>query len=228
MQLTVRGLSKVYGPNRGLFPCSFDVKVGELVAIVGHNGAGKSTLLKILSNWIQPDSGEILVNGLNLKNRQAVVKTIGFVPEVPNLFDFFSVEYNLNFFARLFGSPLSRVDEILTEFNLISFKKTKVRTLSKGLRQRVNIGRSLIANPPFLLFDEPTSGLDIDMTSEVYRMMIQMHKAGKTILFTTHRPEEIKDLATRILVIQKGVLIFDGTPADYFQTSFYKNSAPHL
>jgi len=208
MQLTVRGLSKVYGPDKGLFPVSFDVRAGELVAIVGHNGAGKSTLLKMLSNWIQPDSGEILVNGLNLKNRQTVVKTIGFVPEVPNLFDFFSVGYNLKFFARLFGSPLSRVDEILREFNLISFKKTKVRTLSKGLRQRVNIGRSLIANPPFLLFDEPTSGLDVDMT--------------------THRPEEIKDLATRILVFNKGVLIFDGTPADYFQTSFYKNSSPRL
>ncbi|MDZ4663094.1 MAG: ABC transporter ATP-binding protein [Pseudomonadota bacterium] len=228
MQLTVRGLSKVYGPDKGLFPVSFDVRAGELVAIVGHNGAGKSTLLKMLSNWIQPDSGEILVNGLNLKNRQTVVKTIGFVPEVPNLFDFFSVGYNLKFFARLFGSPLSRVDEILREFNLISFKKTKVRTLSKGLRQRVNIGRSLIANPPFLLFDEPTSGLDVDMTSEVYRMMLQMNKAGKTILFTTHRPEEIKDLATRILVFNKGVLIFDGTPADYFQTSFYKNSSPRL
>lgn len=228
MQLAVRSLSKVYGPNQGLFPVSFDVRVGEVVAIVGHNGAGKSTLLKMLSNWIQPDRGEILVNGLNLKNRQAVVKIIGFVPEVPNLFDFFSVEYNLKLFALLFRSPFSRVDEILKEFNLMSFKKTKVRTLSKGLRQRVNIGRSLIANPPFLLFDEPTSGLDVDMTSEVYQMMIQMHKVGKTILFTTHRPEEIKDLATRILAFSKGVLIFDGTPADYFQTSFYKNSSPRL
>lgn len=228
MSLAVRGLSKVYGPNKGLFPVSFHVNIGELVAIVGHNGAGKSTLLKMLSNWIQPDCGEILFNEINLKNRQAVVKTIGFVPEVPNLFDFFSVGYNLKFFALLFGSPLSRVDEILREFNLTSFKKTKVRTLSKGLKQRVNIGRALIANPPFLLFDEPTSGLDVDMTSEFYQMMIQMHKAGKTILFTTHRPEEIKDLATRILAFKKGVLIFDGTPTDYFQTTFYKNSSPQL
>ena len=228
MQLAVRSLSKIYGPDKGLFPVSFDVKVGEVVAIAGHNGAGKSTLLKMLSNWIQPDSGEIMVNGLNLKDRQAVVKIVGFVPEVPNLFEFFSVGYNLKLFALLFGSPLSRVDEILKEFNLLSFKKTKVRTLSKGLRQRVSIGRSLIANPLFLLLDEPTSGLDVDMTREVYRMMIQMHKVGKTILFTTHRPEEIKDLATRILAFNKGVLIFDGTPAAYFQTSFYKNSAPQL
>ncbi len=228
MQLTVRGLSKVYGPDRGLFPVSFDVMAGEVVAIVGHNGAGKSTLLKMISNWIQPDGGEIWVNGLNLINRQAVVKIVGFVPEVPNLFDFFSVGYNLKLFALLFGSPLSRVDEILKEFSLLPFKKTKVRTLSKGLKQRVNIGRSLIANPAFLLLDEPTSGLDVDMTSEVYRMMIQMHKAGKTIVFTTHQPEEIKDLATRILAFKKGVLIFDGTPSDYFQTSFYKSSSPQL
>jgi ABC-type multidrug transport system ATPase subunit len=228
MQLAVRSLSKVYAPHKGLFSISFDVRVGEVVAIVGHNGAGKSTLLKMLSNWIQPDHGEILIDGLNLKDRQAVVKKVGFVPEVPNLFDFFSVEYNFKLFALLFGSPVSRVDEILREFNLMSYKKTQVRALSKGLRQRVNIGRSLIANPPFLLFDEPTSGLDVDMTSEVYRMMIQMHRAGKTILFTTHRPEEIKDLATRILAINKGVLIFDGIPSDYFQTPHYRNSSPRL
>lgn len=228
MSLVVRSLSKVYGPDKGLFPVSFDVKIGEVVAIVGHNGAGKSTLLKMLANWIQPDSGEILVNGLNLKNRQAFVKILGFVPEVPNLFEFFSVGYNLKIFALLFGSPLSRVDEILKEFNLLAFKKMKVRTLSKGQRQRINIGRSLIANPAFLLLDEPTSGLDVDMTSEVYRMMIQMHKAGKTIIFTTHRPEEIKDLATRILAFKKGVLVFDGSPTDYFQTSFYKSLSPQL
>lgn len=228
MQLVVRGLSKVYGPDKGLFPVSFEVKVGEVVAIVGHNGAGKSTLLKMLANWIQPDSGEILVNGLNLKDRQAVVKILGFVPEAPNLFEFFSVGYNLKIFALLFRSPISRVNEILKEFNLSSFKKMKVRTLSKGQRQRVNIGRSLIANPAFLLLDEPTSGLDVDMTSEVYRMMIQMHKAGKTIIFTTHRPEEIKDLATRILAFKNGNLVFDGSPTDYFQTSFYKSSAPQL
>lgn len=228
MQLAVRDLSKIYGLDKGLFPVSFDVKVGEVVAIVGHNGAGKSTLLKMLANWIQPDGGNITINGLNLKNRQAVVKIMGFVPEVPNLFDFFSVDYNLKLFALLFGAPLSRVDQILKEFNLLSFKKFKVRALSKGLRQRVSIGRSLIANPAFLLLDEPTSGLDVDMTREVYRMMIQMHKVGKTILFTTHQPEEIKDLATRILAFNKGVLVFDGTPAEYFQTAFYKNSTPHL
>ncbi len=228
MQLAVRGLSKIYGLDKGLSPVSFDVKFGEVVAIVGHNGAGKSTLLKMLSSWIQPDRGEITVNGFNLKNKQAVVKTIGFVPEVPNLFDFFSVDYNLKLFAMLFGAPLSRVDQILKEFNLLAFKKFKVRTLSKGLRQRVSIGRSLIANPAFLLLDEPTSGLDVDMTREVYRMMIQMHKLGKTILFTTHQPDEIKDLATRILAFNKGVLIFDGSPAEYFQTAFYKNSSPRL
>lgn len=228
MQLAVRSLSKVYAPDKGLFPVSFDVKVGEVVAIVGHNGAGKSTLLKMLSNWIAPDSGEITVNGVDLIRRKTVVRLVGFVPEVPNLFEFFSVEYNLKLFALLFGAPLSRVDEILHEFNLLTFKKAQVRTLSKGLRQRVSIGRSLISNPAFLLLDEPTSGLDVDMTGEVYRMMIQMHKAGKTILFTTHRPEEIKDLATRILAFNKGHLKFDGTPGDYFQTPLYKNSSPAL
>jgi ABC-2 type transport system ATP-binding protein len=223
MHLAVRSLSKLFGQNKGLFPVSFDVNGGEIVAVVGHNGAGKSTLLKMLAGWIRPDAGQMTFNGTALQNKKILGNSIGFVPEVPNLFEVFSVEYNLKFFAVLFGTPFARVDEILKEFDLMAFKGSKVRTLSKGLRQRVNIGRSLIGNPECLLFDEPTSGLDVDTASEVYRLMNQMHKKGKTILFTTHRPEEVKNLATRILAIDKGNLIFDGSTEDYFQTLITKN-----
>jgi ABC-2 type transport system ATP-binding protein len=223
MHLEIRNLTKLYDQNRGLQPTSFEVVKGELIAIVGHNGAGKSTLMKMLANWIPPDSGQATIDGIDLKNRLAIVKKVGFVSEVPNLFDFFSVEYNLKLFADLFQIPLSRVDEILSEFDMISFRKNKVQALSKGLKQRVNIGRSLLANPPLLLFDEPTSGLDFEMTKEIYRMLIKMHEAGKTILFTSHRPEEIKSLATRIIVLHKGRLVFDGTPDEYFQSEVHGN-----
>ena len=105
MQIEIRGLTKLYDQKRGLLPTSFGVKHGELVAIVGHNGAGKSTLLKMLANWILPDSGHAMVDGIDLRNRMAVVEKVGFVPEVPNLFDFFTVEYNLKLFAFLFRTP---------------------------------------------------------------------------------------------------------------------------
>tara|TARA_R110001583_G_scaffold81648_1_gene217605 strand:+ start:91 stop:771 length:681 start_codon:yes stop_codon:yes gene_type:complete len=222
MQLEIRNLAKRYDQKRGLAATSFDVSKGELIAIVGHNGAGKSTLLKMLANWIVPDDGSVMIDGIDLKNRIAVVRKVGFIPEDPNLFDFFSVEYNLKLFAALSQAPFLRVADILSEFNLMPFRKSKVQSLSKGLKQRVNIGRALLADPPVLILDEPTSGLDFEMTREIYRLLNRMHDAGKTILFTSHRPEEIKNLATRILVLHEGSLIFDGLPDDYFQSEIHQ------
>ncbi len=223
IQLEIRNLTKLYDQKRGLLPTSFEVTKGELMAVVGHNGAGKSTLLKMLANWILPDSGQAMIDGIDLRNRTAVARKVGFVPEVPNLFDLFSVRYNLKLFAVLFQTPLLRVDEVLKEFNLIPFRKNKVQTLSKGLKQRVSIGRALLTNPPVLLFDEPTSGLDFEMTKEIYRLLNTMHDAGKTILFTSHRPEEIKSLATRIVILHEGGLVFDGSPQEYFESKIHEN-----
>lgn len=109
------------------------------------------------------------------------------------------------------------------EFDLIPFRKNKVQVLSKGLKQRVNIGRALLADPPVLLFDEPTSGLDFEMTRETHRLISTMHNAGKTILFTSHRPEEIKSLATRIIVLHEGRLVFDGSPQAYFESTIHES-----
>ncbi|HUW00659.1 MAG TPA: ABC transporter ATP-binding protein [Gallionella sp.] len=222
MQLEIRNLAKLYDQKRGLAPISFDVRKGELIAIVGHNGAGKSTLLKILANWILPDGGTVVIDGTDLGDRAAAVRKVGFIPEVPNLFDFFSVEYNLKLFAALSRTSLLRVEEILGEFDLLPFRKSRVQALSKGLKQRVNIGRALLADPPVLLLDEPTSGLDFEMTREIYRLMSAMHDAGKTIIFTSHRPEEIKNLATRIMVLHQGSLIFDGPPREYFNSEIHE------
>lgn len=222
MQLEIRNLAKLYEKNRGLAPTSFDVAKGELIAIVGHNGAGKSTLLKMLAGWILPDSGSVTIDGIDLRDRRVAVRKMGFIPEVPNLFDFFSVQYNLKLFAKLSQTPLQRVDFILNEFNLLPFRTSKVQALSKGLKQRVNIGRALLADPPLLILDEPTSGLDFEMTREIYKIMNTMHVAGKTIIFTSHRPEEIRNLVTRILVLHQGQLIFDGAPEEYFQSEIHK------
>lgn len=222
MQMKISALTKVYTETRGLQPLSIEVEGGELVAVIGHNGAGKSTLLKMLANWLVPDSGQVLVDGINLEERLAVVRKIGFVPETPNLFEFFSVEYNLTLFARLFQVPNTRIEEILKEFNLVPFRKSRIQELSKGLRQRVSIGRTLLADPPMLLFDEPTSGLDFEMTKEIYRMMKDFHGAGKTIMFTSHRPEEVKSLATRIIMLHQGAVVFDGAPETYFRSEMYE------
>jgi len=222
MQLDVRNLAKLYDKQRGLASTSFAFEKGELIAIVGHNGAGKSTLLKILGNWIVPDSGFVLLDGTDMKDRKTVVGKVGFIPEVSNLFDFFSVEYNLKLFASLTRAPMSRVETILAEFNLLPSRRSKVQSLSKGLKLRVNIGRALLADPPLLILDEPTSGLDFEMTREIYRLLTAMHAVGKTIIFTSHRPEEIKNLATRIMVLHESRLVFDGAPHEYFQSDIHE------
>jgi len=223
MQLEVHHLSKVYQHDRGLLATSFSVGQGELIAVVGHNGAGKSTLLKLLGGWLVPNGGWFRLDGIDPGNRRALVRKIGFVPETPNLFDFFSIEYNLLLFARLFGIPLARVEDTLKEFELLPFRRNKVQVLSKGMKQRVSIGRSLLADPSLLLFDEPTSGLDFGMTREIYLLLKKIHASGKTILFTSHRPEEIKSLATRIMVLHQGALVFDGTPTEYFASHVHQN-----
>lgn len=222
MQIDIRNIEKLYDKKRGLSPTSFEVFSGELIAIVGHNGAGKSTMLKILANWIVPDGGSGTIDGFDLKDRTAVVKKVGFIPEVPNLYDFFSVEYNLKLFAALTRTPRSRVEAILSELKLLPFRKSKVQALSKGLKQRVNIARALLADPQILILDEPTSGLDFEMTREIYRLLNSMHENGKTIIFTSHRPEEIKNLATRIIVMHQSKMVFDGSPQDYFQSEIHE------
>jgi len=222
MQIEIHNLTKVYNEKRGLLPANLEVEKGELIAVIGHNGAGKSTLLKMLASWLLPDNGQVLVDGINLRNRLAVVRKVGFVPETPNLFDFFSVEYNLKIFVRLFQVPFLRIEEIMKEFDLLPFRHNKIQVLSKGLRQRVSIGRALLADPPVLLFDEPTSGIDFEMTKEIYRMLKDFHISGKTIIFTSHRPEEIKTLATRVIVLHQGHLVFDGSPQKYFQSEIHE------
>lgn len=222
MHLDVHNLSKVYPLQRGLLPVHFSVSKGELVAVVGHNGAGKSTLLKLLANTLVPDCGQVTVGGIPLSRRTEIVRLIGYIPETPNLYDLFSVEYNLRLFSRLFGCPPGRIGDILTEFDLLSYRHSAIQNLSKGLKQRVNIGRSLLPDPPILLLDEPTSALDYDMTNEMYRLIGRLHEQGKTILFTSHRPEEVKSLATRIMVLHQGSLVFDGTSAEYFKSGFHE------
>lgn len=226
MHLEVTRLSKRYPGNRGLSPTSFTVRPGELVALVGPNGAGKSTLLKLLANWLVPDSGHVTIQGVELRDRLTMVRKVGFVPETPNLHEAFSVNYNWFLFARLFGVPASRVDDTLETLKLHPYRHSTVRTLSKGLKQRVNIGRSLIADPPVLLLDEPTAALDFEAMEDIHRLFHQVQARGTTILFSSHRPEEIKALATRILALHNGMLVFDGDPEAFFQSSCHRTVGP--
>jgi ABC-type multidrug transport system ATPase subunit len=216
MQIVASNLTKLYGENKGISGASFSIEKGERIAIIGHNGAGKSTLLKVLSGWLRPDSGFASVDGIDILHRQQLVKIVGFIPETTNLFEQFSVEYNLRLFAKLFQAPLSKVSGVLEEFDLGMYRDEAVLKLSKGLKQRVSIGRALLANPGVLLLDEPSAGLDPEMTKELYRLLKKINDSGKTIVFTSHRPDEIAALATRVMVLRQANLVFTGTASNPF------------
>lgn len=222
MQVEACGLTKVYPGGGGLHPLDLKIKRGEFVAIVGHNGAGKSTFLKILAGWIRPNQGKAWISGVSIQDRLAIARKVGFVPETPNLYEQFSVAYNLRLFARLFTVPETRIAEVLREFSLENVRNSKVQTLSKGMRQRVSLSRCLLADPEVLLFDEPTSGLDFETSKELYRRLERLHAAGKTILFTSHRPEEVQQHATRMVVLHSGSTAFDGPPRDYFSSKVHQ------
>jgi ABC-type multidrug transport system ATPase subunit len=215
-------LSKVYRGDRGLLPFDLAVERGECVAIVGHNGAGKSTFLKLLAGWMRPDHGEAFVGGRSITDRLAVTRKLVFVPETPNLYEAFTVEYNLALFARLFQIPAARVGRVLEEFDLVDRRRTKVQALSKGLRQRVALARGLLSAPEALLLDEPTSGLDFEATRDLYRRLEAVHRAGTTILFTSHRPEEVRLHATRLVVLHGGKTAFDGAPTQFFASAAHQ------
>jgi ABC-type multidrug transport system ATPase subunit len=225
MLIQVEGLSRLFKGNRGLRSVSFSINGPELVAVVGHNGAGKSTLLKLLAGWLIRDCGSVEVQGVSLDERRTLARRIGFVPETPNLFEPFTVEYNLRLFARLLGVPESRVADTLLEFQLQNYRSASVQSLSKGLKQRVSIGRALLADPQLLLFDEPTSGLDFEMTQEMCLLIRSFHAMGKTVLFSSHRQDEIRALAKRILVLCDGSLVFDGSTAEYFASTWQEKQS---
>lgn len=216
MLVEVVRLAKVYGNGQGLKPLTVSIEPGEFVAIVGHNGAGKSTFLKLLAHWLKPDAGDVFIGGVSFKDRLAAVRHLGFVPETPNLYEQFSVEYNLRLFARLLAVDDAKVTAMVQEFDLGKFRHSRVQALSKGLKQRVSLGRSLLSDPRVLLLDEPTSGLDYEMTKEFHRRLQSLNAAGKTVLFTSHRPEEVRSIARRLLVLHDGLAVFDGPPDAYF------------
>ncbi len=218
MPIAIHELCKVDEAGRGLLPTSLTIKESEFVAVIGHNGAGKSTLLKMLAGWIVPDSGRASVNGISLNERLRITREVGFVPESPNLFEQFSVEYNLKLFANLFHVQPFRVEEILREFNLQPFRGKSVQSLSKGIKQRVSLGRSLLWDPPVLLLDEPSSGLDFATVSELHERLKSFHRSGKTILFSSHRSEEVLHLATRLIVLFDGRVVYDGSAQGYLES----------
>jgi ABC-2 type transport system ATP-binding protein len=209
MSIEVNALSKSYGTQKALDNLTFSVQRGEIVGFLGPNGAGKSTLMKILTTYINADSGSAAVNGFDvLTQEQSVQKSVGYLPEHNPLYlDLYVKEY-LAFNADIHKVAKSRIQEVIDLTGLTPESHKKIGQLSKGYRQRVGLANALLHNPDVLILDEPTTGLDPNQLVEI-RQLIKNVGRDKTVFLSTHVMQEVEAICDRVIIIDKGVIVTD-------------------
>lgn len=212
MSITVEHLYKSYGKQLVLNDISFSIKSGEIVGFLGNNGAGKSTTMKIITGYLEADSGHVDVCGVDVaKNTLEAHRKIGYLPEHNPIYPDMYVREYLRFVACLYklGKEAdARVDEMIERTGLTREYKKKIGMLSKGYRQRVGLAQALIPNPEVLILDEPTTGLDPNQIDEV-RTLIKEVGREKTVLLSTHIMQEVSAICDRVIIINKGKIAVD-------------------
>ena len=214
--ITANRLTRRFGDRVVVDDVSFEVGRSEIVALLGPNGAGKTTILRMLGGLIAPTSGSVVVDGVQLTRATGATlrSRIGFLPEAPGLWDRLTVRENLAVYADLYKvNAADRIlDWLLDLFELTAHQAARAAELSKGMRQKVAIARTLLHDPHILLLDEPTSGLDPEIARAVRRLLDDRRGQGCTILVSTHNLDEAERLADRVAVVQRRLIAFD-TPA---------------
>ncbi len=216
--IEVRALDRYFGPIHAVRNISFSVRRGEVLGFLGPNGAGKSTTMKMITGFLEPSHGTVLVNGHNVVDHPLQVKAaIGYLPEGAPSYGEMTVRRFLNFIAEIrgFSGPekQTRVEHAIKQINLESVVDQTIDTLSKGFRRRVGLAQAILHDPGILIMDEPTDGLDPNQKHEVRNLIKQM-SVDKAIIISTHILEEVDAVCTRAIIIARGEILFDGTPAE--------------
>jgi ABC-2 type transport system ATP-binding protein len=211
-------LSKFYRDFAAIRDVDFMVPQGQVAAFLGPNGAGKSTTMKVLTGYLSPSAGSARIAGVDVvKDRIGAAERLGYLPENGPLYPDMTPLSLLRFFGRargLDGARLrERIDEVIRRCAIESVVEKSIRKLSKGYRQRVGMAQVLLHEPDVLIMDEPTSGLDPNQIREVRRTIRELG-ANKTILLSTHILQEVEAMADRVILISRGRILFDGTPAE--------------
>jgi ABC-2 type transport system ATP-binding protein len=221
--LTASHLSRRFGDRLALEDVSFTLERGEIFALLGPNGAGKTTTLRILAGLIAATSGSVEIDGQPMGPRSApqLRARIGFLTEAPGLWDRLTVRQNLLVYARMYGlpTPARAVDKALERFEIRDRGGDRAAQLSKGLKQRVALARSLLHDPRIAMLDEPTSGLDPASAREVRDLILALRAQGRTVLLCTHNLDEVERVADRVAVLSRR-LVAMGTPAALRQRLF--------
>lgn len=217
--IDVRHLSKRFGATLAVNDISFEIPQGQVVGFLGPNGAGKTTTMRVLTGYLPPDDGEARLLGMDLiADGLAIRRRIGYLPENNPLPDDIEVTEYLHYIGRLRGlagmaERNDRVRRVLKLCSLGNVVGKKLGELSKGYRQRVGIAQSIIHDPDVLILDEPTSGLDPNQVQDVRALIGDLRKQ-KTLILSTHILSEVRHTCDRVLIINKGKLVADGTPSD--------------
>ena len=195
---------------------SFFVKEGETFGLLGNNGAGKTTTLRILATLIKPTSGKILIDGIDVaENPEQIRKKIGFLTSELKLEDFFTPDYLFDYFSNLYGvskqESEKRKAELFSKLDIQSFSKTRISKLSTGMKQKVSLAISMSHDPDIIIFDEPTNGLDIISSRVIMDYLIELKKAGKTIIISSHIFSIIERACDRVGIMIDGKLKYCDT-----------------
>ena len=225
--LEVKKLSKTYKNGRkALDNLNFHVTKGEILGFLGPNGAGKSTTINILSTLLQSDEGEIIFfNDENLSIKD-VKKQLGIVPQELAIYEGITAAQNVKFFASLYGVKKSEINEkvenALKKVGLEDRKDDKPSTFSGGMKRRLNIACAIAHNPKLIIFDEPTVGIDPQSRNHILDSIKQLRDEGATIIYTTHYMEEVQQICDRVIIMDGGAVLLNGSLDDILE--YYSNS----
>ncbi len=211
--LQVQNISRRYGSHLAVDDVSFTIKKGEIIGLLGHNGAGKTTIMKMLSGYIEADSGQILLDGLDIQQqRRLIQQQLGYLPEHLPLYPDMTVLDYLDYAASLKAlssdSRAAEIRRVVAATMLQDKLEAKIETLSRGYKQRLSVAQAILGKPRLLILDEPTNGLDPSQTLQM-RELIQQIAQDATVILSTHIMQEVQALCSRVLLIQQGRLVLD-------------------
>ena len=221
--ISIKNLKKNYGSNHVLKDIDIDIEEGEVVVIVGSSGSGKSTFLRCLNLLEEPTSGEIIVDGVKITDKKTDLnklrREVGMVFQQFNLFPNYSVIENIKLAPKKLRKVSDRAitkkaRELLNDVGLLNKAKAMPNSLSGGQKQRVAIARALAMEPKIMLFDEPTSALDPEMIGEVLDVIREVAEKGMTMVIVKHEMKFAREVGTRMIFLDKGIIIEDGKPSE--------------
>jgi ABC-2 type transport system ATP-binding protein len=221
--ITIKHLNKSYGTKQVLNNINLEIYPGQIIGYIGPNGAGKSTTVKILCGIIQEFDGDITIAGKELKSHVQEIKSkIGYIPELAELYDLLTPREYLTFIGKLYLMPDEVIEERTTRmldlFGLAASADQRMDTFSKGMKQKVLLSSGLINNPDIVILDEPLSGLDANAVIMVKELLQKLKNEGKTIFYCSHMMDVVEKVSDRIVLINQGTIIANGTIAELRQS----------